>query len=412
MNGNRNILPDTHVKRMVEEKTLRNIVFCIILSVLVAAAAILSPAFSSLLNKIVTIKSTGTISTSSITAKSGSIDDLQVAIDTAHANGIGTVHIPAGTFVFNPNGTMHDGTPAGVTSFGGINIIGAGSDKTILQETVDTVHTMIHVDGSNGLPYEISGIRFQGYVGSESYSNTGIVLQGSTDYRVDNCWFDSFSGTAVIGQSSVRGVVDHNNFSNSYKTAAPGNWTWGYGVLVWDLNPAAWSSDASLLGQYYGATDIVYVEYNNFTQMRHCVTNSQNGYYVARFNTITNEIPWNFGSIDVHGFNDGRGCEAYNNTITATPGYNAGQAAWLRGGTNTVFNNTFVNEAYGVIIEYEGGTPRDDPVNNTYIWSNTMVGGGAAFSNGAPATYTENVNYFLYARPGYTPFTYPHPLTL
>jgi hypothetical protein len=397
-----------------------------ILLALICLVVIAFPTFSSALSNVV-IGNTGNISTSTVTARSGSIDDLQAAINAVHAQGVGTVYVPAGTFIFNPNGTKVgvDNKPCGVVSYGGVSIIGAGAGQTILQETVDppTVNgygcSMITVNGNNKLPFRISGIKFQGYTGktNENAGANGLMICGAWDYRVDNCWFDSFDNTAIMLENAGvnglnRGVIDHCKITETYKQNTPptGGWLWAYGFIVWDETASAWNSnDSSLLGQYYGTYDVAYIEDCTFDQCRHAVSESQNGYYVLRYCNITNAVPPNFGSIDVHGFNNGRGCEAYNNTVTATSGYPAAQASWLRGGMSTVFNNTFVNCASGVTLMYEGGP---HPVYNTYIWSNTMQGGGTAFVNSAPTYYTENVNYFLYARPSYTPFTYPHPLTL
>lgn len=373
----------------------------------------LVPTFS--LQNSVIIGNTGEISTLKMNAKSGSIDDLQAAINAVHAAGGGTVIIPAGTFVFNPNGSTVGALNyrCGVKSYGGVNIIGQGINQTILQMTQNVSFTstaMIDVDGSNGLPYTISGLRFQGYCPDEIMNRFGLVVTSSTDYRITGCWFDSFDGSSIIASSCIRGLVDHCNFTNSYKNNPPpaGGWVWGYGVMVWDISSTQWSDINTLLGQYYGAKDIVYVEDCWFSQCRHCVTCSQNGYYVARFNTVTNEVPSNFAPFDVHGFNYGRGSEVYNNTFYGNSA--AGQAVWLRGGTNTVFNNTFFDCYYGVQI-FNESAPKYQ-VQDTYVWGNVMTGGGTAFKNAAPTVYTENLTYFLYSRPSYTPFVYPHPLTL
>jgi len=362
-----------------------------------------------------------------VVANSGSPQDIQAAVNTAAAAGGGTVYIPEGDFTFNPSGIIGPAnTPTGVISYGGINIIGAGIGKTILRETKDPPlingygTSMIAVDGRNNKPFRISGISFVGFVSSEDYGNTALELDSCLDYRVDHCEFDSFSGLCVVAQNiggHNRGLVDHCVFSASYKLKSPPagtEWQWGYGIMVWDKDYTAWSDIGTLLGKYEGADDIIYVEDCTFKQLRHAITNSQNGYYVIRHCTIENAIPPNFGQIDVHGFNCGRGCEAYDNTVIATSGYPAAQAVWLRGGTGTIFNNTFVNHAYGVMLFRETvAVPpytHQNPVTDTYIWNNIMQGGGIAFSD--QDAYTENADYFLYARPNYTPYPYPHPLTL
>jgi hypothetical protein len=351
--------------------------------------------------------------------------------------GGGTVYIPAGTWDWDTfTQVAPNSYSATVLIYGGVSLIGAGIGQTILKQTQSVPATraqfdMLAVDGRNGFQTQIAGISFQGYTGytNETAESCGVDMDGATDYRITNCSFDSFTNMAInaenVGSGVNRGVIDHNVFSNSYKENTPpsGGWMWGYGVIVWDVTCTHWSNFATILGQYAGASDIAYIENNHFTQMRHAVDESQNGYYVFRFNTVTNEIPENFGSIDVHGVNGGRGCEAYNNTIIATPGYNGAQAVWLRGGWDTVFNNTFVNCSSGVSLYFESAgdghtgynTTNDefyDAVWDTYIWGNTMIGGGTVFSDNSGGVYTQNVDYFLYARQSYTPYTYPNPLTL
>jgi hypothetical protein len=352
--------------------------------------------------------------------------------------GGGTIRIPAGTWDWNTfTQFAPDNYNATVLSYGGVSIIGAGIGQTILMQTQSVPATgeqfdMLAVDGTNGKQTTISGITFQGYTSytNETAASCGVDMLGATDYRITNCSFDSFTNDAInaenVGSGVNRGVIDHCAFSNSYKNNTPpvgtDTWYWGYGVIVWDSDYTKWSNINTLLGQYTGASDIAYIENNNFTQMRHAVSESQNGYYVFRFNIVANEIPNNFGSIDVHGENGGRGCEAYNNTVIATPGYVGAQAVWMRGGTDTVFNNTFINCMSGVSIYIEsaygntGYNTTDDKVYdsvwNTYIWGNTMIGGGTVFSDQSNGAYTQNVDYFLYARPNYTPYTYPNPLML
>jgi hypothetical protein len=51
----------------------------------------------------------------------------------------------------------------------------------------------------------------------------------------------------------------------------------------------------------------------------------------------------------------------------------------------------------------------------TYVWGNTINGNpaGVTIHNcpGSCAHIKEGRDYLLFAKPGYTPFTYPHPLT-
>jgi len=112
--------------------------------------------------------------------------------------------------------------------------------------------------------------------------------------------------------------------------------------------------------------------------------------------------------IDVHGYNWGRGLEAYNNTFYASVGYGAAQAFWIRGGGGNIFNNTIINCLYGVMLYNETVPPY--AVSDIYVWDDVGINTTTMFT--ADSRIIENVDYFLYARPNYTPYTYPHPLTL
>jgi len=356
----------------------------------------------------------------SITAASGSIADLQAAINTVHAQGNGTVYIPAGTWNYDTFDVIPDSIdPTAVVSYGGINIIGQGTGSTVFKETHDVVKnkaSMLNVDGRNGFPFRISGITFQGYVYNENIENYGLQLWGATDYRVDNCWFDNFSDAGIgCGRGSPganRGLVDHCNFTNSYKGLNVPSKIWGYGINIGDRDSGAWSSESTLVGKFdSGSIDIVYVENCWFNASRHCITNNQNGYYVFRFNTITYAFA---GAIDVHGFNWGRGGEIYNNTVT----YHASSPAaamWIRGGTTTIFNNTLINFPIGVNLINETQSNPYSNINHTYVWNNVPTGGGSEMQLSHAEGNTdpiENISWFHYARPAYTPYTYPHPYTV
>jgi len=394
----------------------------------------LSPTFSSLMNTVV-IESTGKISLFSITAKSGSPEDIQTAVNTVAAAGVGTVYVPAGTFHWN-NQT--------VNSIGGVNIIGTGlagnngSSSGWLSNTASTIlhndypapfNPMLDIDGSNGKPFRISGIQFEGNVTSSNDDVVGSAVaihNAAIDFRVDHCTFIDFPQTGIIaantGTGTMRGVIDHCTFDNPYKDVygTPGQpgtgGMWGYGIIVQGLG-WAWDLDIDhFLGKYETASSgfpILYIEDNVFSRCRHCVASNQGAWYVARYNKISEERPHNFGSIDVHGSAGGdspggRGLEAYNNTIVGSAGYDAAQAFWIRGGGGVIFNNTMQNILYGVTLAADApGTPYQ--VKDLYIWGNTMDR-GTLINN--YAGYTENVDYFLYAKSGYTPYPYPHPLTL
>lgn len=129
--------------------------------------------------------------------------------------------------------------------------------------------------------------------------------------------------------------------------------------------------------------------------------------------------------LDIHGngFPAGRGYEAYNNTFL--PG---GYCVDFRGGGGVIYNNTFIGTEAGVLLEqdnYNASAPNNPMyVNDVWIWSNTYTSVGINFEVEPTVGIVAGVNYFKDAsdgttatspappRPGYTPYTYPHPLTL
>lgn len=234
----------------------------LLFSVVVVGLFALSPTFSSLMNSVV-ISSTGEISVSSITAKSGSSNDIQAAVNAVHAAGAGTVYVPAGNYTFNILGTysmtLYATGPVGVLSYPGVNIIGAGINQTVLILNYTGLPNTIYMFGvarqsaSGNAPMRISGISFIGHQDPPTGSNTEnsyrcITLNSITDFRIDNCYFQDWPSTAIAvyndapySQAEIsRGVIDHNSFDNPYRnqwkphnSSAPGGWAlWGYGVVI------------------------------------------------------------------------------------------------------------------------------------------------------------------------------------
>jgi hypothetical protein len=441
MKGKRNIL--THRLQIVAcgRKRLENTKFWGTLLVLVIIAGIfsLSPAISSLMNDVV-IRSTGKISTTEVTARSGSPEDIQAALNAVVAAGGGTVYVPEGDWVFNPPKVMWG---CGVEIIGGVNVIGAGIGKTILRTTVDLTGVttyMFGIDGTNGKPSRISGISFIGKVPGEEtgdeIDNVGITIDNAKDFRVDHCSFTDYSGMAIFVGNS-QGIIDHCSFDNPYKDSwqphnqsAPYWSVWGYGiVIVGDYG--TWDPLPSYLGQYRTLT--VYIENCNFSRCRHAISSNSNAFYVSRYNYFERSAA--YGQNDVHGNAGngmgGRGLEAYGNVYNLTDeSYSLGQdsAILLRGGGGVAWNNTVIlNLSYGTpTVQFSNdGEVYPYDVRQLFIWSNT-----AMWTNGTLIDFnsritvveavnvTENVNYFLRAPSqtldgfAYTPYPYPHPLTI
>jgi hypothetical protein len=403
---------------------------------------------------IIKIQNTAQISTTKIWAKSGTAEDIQAAVDAVAAAGGGTVYVPAGNFTFNITAsTKRDpaGYPCGVLIPGGVNVIGAGNNQTILytpincwESTVDEniKNVMFAIDGRNGKPSRISGIYFQGSVNPEAPHSDdypgldGIRVYGGKDVRIDHCVFIDFCSYAIKVTNNYcewnwwnKGVIDHCVIDNPYK-----DWflnvtgrrpLWAYGIDVGnshsDWNPN-WDD---FFGKYDEIRHVWYIEDCSLARCRHALSSASHSFYVVRHCTLYDMIVAGYGSyIDTHGTS--AGFEAYNNTIINTPMdyrstndslywgryYGAGIAP--RGGFGLIFNNTIKYFSEGTAIKLcNDQTNETYRLNGFWIWNNTLIDVKTPLGTD-PGSFTidENDEYFLYAKPGYTPYPYPHPLTL
>ena len=419
---------------------MQNTKFCalLLLSLMIVGIFTISSTFSSLMSDVI-IKSTGKISTTEVTAKSGSPEDIQTAVDTVEAAGGSTVYIPEGKFYWNGET---------VEIPGGVNIIGAGpagcdghpnfnnyTAKTILHNNATPpFNCMFYIDGSNHKPTRISGIQFEA-TGPVRNDDAGTVsatairaVKEITDLRVDHCTFINFCQISVTLRNTNTGtasvVVDHCVVNNPYKLES-GSWIWAYGfypggtAYYWNDNTAPITD---FLGKYPVKTGypVMYVEDCKFSLCRHAVDAIQGAWIVARYNYIDHPYQTNYGQLDIHGSGDGswpsgRGFEFYNNIVVGEPG-NFAELTWLRGGGGVVFNNSFSMSSGYAIGLYREECPQepDEVLHNVWIWNNTVSGGALLHNAGG---FTEDVDYFLrspnQALDGftYTPYLYPHPLT-
>jgi hypothetical protein len=390
-------------------RTMRGTEFHVISLILVLLTGIFCLSVNAYMQTVYTIPSSGTISF--MTARSGSPEDIQTAVDAVASLGGGIVYIPEGNFTFNYDGNY------GVIIPGGVNIFGMGINKTILQVTEDYPtgqKNMFLADGGAGSkPIRISGISFKGLiVGDDStYDTSGVRMTKSADFRIDHCHFQDFaSGIETrndIGYT-LRGVIDHCSFDNPYKDdpSVPGEKKWGYGIIVGG-DSSTWNEIDYYLGQYNGKNNIVYIEDCDFNRCRHCVASSgSRAWYVVRHCDFTD--PRKYGMIDVHGsYAGGRGLEAYDNIIDSNNNSQS-NPFWIRGGGGVIFNNTMKNQPNPAIVLTTEGTGIQ-AVQDLWIWDNTLINVGEGLLD--PDGFTENVDYFLHEKADYIPYPYPHPLT-
>jgi hypothetical protein len=214
----------------------------------------------------------------------------------------------------------------------------------------------------------------------------------------------------------IQGVVDHCKLVNTVGTPAPYDTrTIGYGVYVnrgGGYQYEWWETDVTkILGKYTDYT--VYVEDCYFEKWRHCVVSRQGAHVVVRHSII--KYDYAYGSIDIHGDEPGRAIEIYGCTIRDAVRGGQDGAAWIRAGAGVAFNNTVGGGVYNYFIQFSNENSKSAFwINDWWVWNNTMVSccQELTIAESGYGAITENVNYYHYAPSWYTPYTYPHPLTL
>ena len=377
-------------------------------------------------------------------ALSGSVTDVQIAINQVAGSGGGTAHVPEGSFGFMPAriDPYNSQILFGIDIPGGVNVVGDGLDKTILYVPSDissSYHflSMFKPHGENSKPIRISGISFKGITVAGSVTgDSAVVIDDCKDFRVDNCKFDTFGSGAVVvrnfkdyGNVVSQGVVDHCTFLDIYKSAVMNaNYGYGYGVAVmkdyyiptcpWETNPD------NIFGNYNGNVFVEDCIFGGINGGRHDVMSFAGGCYVARHNIHQNHSAEQ--CYDVHPARvntyGGRCAEIYNNLINLPVPITTKrvQGAIVQSGCGLFYNNQIAGCTDGIILgngEDNSANVQISKLHGWYVWNNTFSSCWSNISTyghetigGMPAPI-ENTDYFL-TQKTYTQYPYPHPLTM
>jgi len=427
---------------------LQNAKFLKVLIVLVLMVGTfgMSPALSLLISSV-SITTGGKIAPiPAITATSGYWQDIQTAVNWIAANGgIGDVYIPEGTWNFVNVGEAWTGVEAGrVVVPAGVNIYGAPTERdadgqVIAWKTILVMPWDVPGDQEyNGIswfkfvgnedenkPSRFSDIKLVGYRSFNTSSTTfhaAIRIVGICDFRIDHCYFEHTTLGIQVWGVHTHGVIDHCYLVNPVAKvgASMGDCTVQYGVAMGRGYGDYWDSDTTnVLGHYTDYT--VFIEDCYFEKWRHCTAGNNGAHYVVRHCTIKDDF--GFGSIDAHGWGavdengnivqvGTRAVEIYNCNIT-----DAIQDPWatfIRGGAGVAFNNTVGGGAYTgfIYLSNEANLAVSKCWSKDwYIWNNTMIS-GCQLKVGSDPNIREGYEYFYYAPSWYTPYPYPHPLTM
>jgi hypothetical protein len=382
-----------------------------------------------------------------VQAASCSQGDVQNAIDAASDGDF--VMVPAGACAWTtPPGD--DSVPAILIDGKGITLQGAGIGQTVITDTtgVGWNNSLIRVDGVEGKPFRITGFSIR----KAGTMATGIAIHGDCkNFRVDHNEFDSDDGyTSIYVSGYTYGVIDHNDFINGR-------------VLVFEslAGDEPWQRPLTL-----GSANAVYVEDNYYYSdvfSTNAIDSNGGARWVFRYNMVVNTY------CEAHGLQNAgqRGTfsyELYENTFTTADNpRNNWVAFYTRGGTGVLFNNAVINAAGNPYNDFaavqdnrscdhssthwgacdgtsacDGNTPgmsgypcrdqigRSTDFSNTEVhpqaleplhaWNNMFDGSPVAIESRDTCDLSlehvvEGRDFINGVRPGYTPYSYPHPLT-
>jgi hypothetical protein len=283
----------------------------------------------------------------------------------------------------------------------------------------------------NSFNVALSGIRFN--EGSTMQNHLRVQGSGSKVALISDNYFEvkqrngNAEEIAIIYWAAQGGVLWNNRFVGIGPGPGGSENPDGASILIEGGGGRVWNSPGTMGNRDSNGTVNVYFEDNSFKNVGQCPDVDDHGRAVFRHNDI------DACSGLTHGFSSswgGRHVEYYDNTFhVSQDNVNiAGRYFWLRAGTAVFFNNNVASEnrGYGTpdlvqfIVEGGGTYPKprqvgrgweggdvSDPV---YIWGNSGSG-ATSTGNNTPSMIQENRDFFVNkgAKPGYSPYTYPHP---
>jgi len=238
--------------------------------------------------------------------------DVQKAVNDA--NDGSTVIVPAGLCVWNSHVRVNNKNMV---------ILGAGADRTILDDNQSGYSRMFLFDGLGGKPFRLSGFKMK------NIAYTGVEVFGRKNWRIDNCDFEGGAiGVHVTGGTSPYGLVDHCGFFPSE-------------INVNGDENGSWLRPLSL-----GTADAVYAEDNVFREVKDCSNDAADGRsggrLVFRYNTLMNQFMPHVHGIEGGGFRGMHSYEFYGNTVISDGTLNCYRVGHIRGGTGVVYDNTWL----------------------------------------------------------------------
>lgn len=253
----------------------------------------------------------------------GSGNDLQPNLQTAvTASSHGdTLVLPAGSYLYN----------SVITTTKKISLYSTGCDIARSDSTPDATVLgwgamfIYNINSRDSTGIVVQGISFMSKTPSITPGDGGSTVADyllkficATDFIVTNCAF-YYAGNAGIYVQHYddvsRGLIYDNDFQRCKGYDGLGL---GYGVVIVGLN-LQWTTEVQ-----FGSSNFIFIENNTFNGWRHAISSGGCARYVARYNTIQNNLIGQ--GLDAHerlsftGTNKyaARATELYSNTLTNT----------------------------------------------------------------------------------------------
>ena len=252
-----------------------------------------------------------------ITAASCSLADVQAAVDSATDGDI--VSIPAGSSTWN--------SYVSIPSTKGLTIQGAGIGSTLITDGVGYV--MIDIVGIEGKPWRVTGLTIKDHGGSQGVFN---VRGTCKNFRIDHIKFENLTGRAINITGFSYGVIDNCQFQGTNGQNC---------VLVSYDNPGdtAWETALSLGTEHAVYVEDSNFSFTNM-EPGNTAIDARGGARIAfRYNTLDNILIGTHGTA-VTTYRTALSWEFYNNTLHTDNAIllGIGQQA---GGTGVIFSNRF-----------------------------------------------------------------------
>lgn len=342
-----------------------------------------------------------------------------------------------------------------------VSIIGAGIGKTVITDNVSGNNMIAIGNGWAAINPRVSGMTINGSAGKSGFK--AMIQAGgasaSLGFRIDHIRFHNPANIGVVTWDWVWGVIDNCTFDSG------GNWALLFNNDSWGGSSYRYGDKAWNDPDDFGTHKFVFVEDCIFNNSAGYTVNYADSYggarYVLRYNTFNNGFLRAHGTDSTPGRRGTRAVEIYNNQFVNNLTHIA-EALEFRSGTALFYNNKASGSGgvdWGIALKcfrdngniwatwgrcdgtsyYDqnssgangyacldqpgrgqgdlmasGNDPQphkwpNQALSAVYIWGNTGFNYGPTSSSSTRIQKSRDY-YVDIQKPGYAPYTYPHPL--